>query len=295
MRSVLPGANRIVELIGLASTSLSPDILRALSVAGGSSSGNAALVIGEILVNCDIAARDRVPMCQDTGIPCFFVGGRSLDAADRVELSSGIAGAVSSCVASGILRPNAVDPLSGLNSGDGIGVGIPQVYFDDAPAAGADSPLVIDILLKGGGSENVGRQYSLPGDLPGAGRDMDGVRRCVIDAAFRAQGLGCSPGILGVCVGGDRASGMAAAKRQLLRRLDDVPGPFGDFERELAEAVNTLGIGPMGLGGLPTVLGVKVGTLARHPASFFVSIACGCWATRRWRMVVSPDGRCSFV
>jgi len=290
MRSVLPGANRIAELIGLASTSLSPDILRALAAARVSSTGNAAAVIDEILENCDLAARDRLPMCQDTGIQCLYVGGRSLDAAERAELTSRINDAVSSCVASGILRPNAVDPLSGRNSGDGIGAGIPQVHFDEVLAFGADSPLFVDILLKGGGSENVGRQYSLPGDLPDAGRDMDGVRRCVIDAAFRAQGLGCAPGILGVCVGGDRASGMAAAKRQLLRRLDEGPGPFGDFETELVVAVNTLGIGPMGLGGLPTVLGVRVGTLARHPACFFVSIAYGCWATRRRRMVVAPDG-----
>jgi len=212
-----------------------------------------------------------------------------------MELSSRFKQVVAACVASGVLRPNAVDAITGRNSGDGTGVGIPQVHFDDAGGVAPDADLTVDLLLKGGGSENVGRQYSLPDQELGAGRDMDGVRRCVIDAAFRAQGFGCAPGVLGVCVGGDRATGLAVAKRQLLRRFDEADGPFAGFERELADAVNSLGIGPMGLGGFPTVLGVRVGSCARHPASFFVSIAYGCWALRRRRLVVSSDGRAVFI
>ncbi len=290
MPALLPEISQIIEMIRLASTTIPSDVADALAAGRARSDGNAAVVLGEIIDNCSIAAGSSVPMCQDTGIPLFYVAGTGLDFVSRRVLVERIFSAVRTCVSDGLLRPNSVDALSGRNSGDGTGDGIPQVHFDDEsdPAA----PLTISLLLKGGGSENMGRQYSLPGDLEGAGRDLDGVRKCVVDAAFRAQGFGCAPGILGVCIGGDRSSGMAMAKRQLLRRLDDPPGPFDELERGLVESINRLGIGPMGLGGCPTVLGVRVAALPRHPASFFVSVAYGCWATRRCRMLVSADGAC---
>lgn len=294
MPAVLPDVHQIAELVRLASTDLPPDIAGALRAVGAAATGSATGIVDEILANCALAAGGGTPMCQDTGMPAFYVAGRPLAAAERIELAGRFSAAVSICVAGGILRPNAVDALSGCNTGTGVGPGIPQVYFDDTPGCAADAPLTVDLLLKGGGSENMGRQYSLPDAGLDAGRDADGVRRCVIDAAFLAQGFGCSPGIIGVCIGGDRASGLAFAKRQLLRRLDEPAGPFADMERALTDAVNMLDIGPMGLGGFPTVLGVRVGALARHPASFFVSVAYGCWATRRRSMTVLQDGGCSF-
>lgn len=294
MRYAVPEIDQIVELVRLASCELPSDVLAALRRSRGDAVGSAASTIEDILSNCAIAAGRSVPMCQDTGLPSFFVSGPGLDYVDRIALVDRCRQAVAVGVKSGLLRPNAVDVVSGVNTGDGTGFGIPQIYFDDPPAGSPAAPLRIDLLLKGGGSENVGRQYSLPEDLAGAGRDMDGVRACVIDAVVRAQGFGCAPGIIGVCVGGDRSSGAVCAKRQLLRRLDGDRGPFHDFEDSLLDAINSLGIGPMGLGGSPTALGVAVAVMARHPACFFVSISYGCWATRRRAMVAGPDGSCVY-
>ena len=177
------------------------------------------------------------------------------------------------------LRPNAVDALSGKNSGDNTGIDFPSIHFDEWE----QDHLKVGLMLKGGGSENCGRQYSIPSlDFP-ASRDLKGVRKAVLDAACKAQGLGCAPGILGVAVGGDRASSMIKAKEQLLRPLPDTnPDPELDrLEKQLHREINELGIGPMGFGGKTTVLGVKLAALHRVPASFFVSIAYMCWADRR--------------
>jgi fumarate hydratase class I len=146
--------------------------------------------------------------------------------------------------------------------------------------------------MKGGGCENVGAQYALPDSALGAGRDLEGVRRCILDAVWKAQGNGCAPGILGVCIGGDRASGMQAAKDQFLRPLDDCAADpvLAGLERRIMREAGALGIGPMGLGGRTTLLGVKIGALSRVPASFFVSVSYMCWAFRRRGMVMSADG-----
>ena len=137
------------------------------------------------------------------------------------------------------------------------------------------------------------RQYSLPDAALGAGRDLEGVRKCILDAVQKIQGYGCAPGILGVCIGGDRATGYEVAKEQLLRPLDEkrlqstaVDGcrrgkPLAALEQRLLREANFLGIGPMGLGGKTTLLGVKIAARPRVPASFFVTVAYMCWACRR--------------
>jgi len=141
----------------------------------------------------------------------------------------------------------------------------------------------IALLMKGGGSENMSCQFSLPDAALGAGRDLEGVRRAVLAAVQRAQGFGCAPGILGVSIGGDRASGFEEAKLQLLRNLDDTNADpqLARLERRILREANTLGIGPMGLGGKTTLLAVKIGSRPRVPASFFVTVAYLCWAARR--------------
>ena len=141
----------------------------------------------------------------------------------------------------------------------------------------------IALLMKGGGSENMSCQFSLPDAALGAGRDLEGVRRAVLAAVQKAQGFGCAPGILGVCIGGDRASGFEEAKLQLLRNLDDTNANpcLARLERRILREANTLGIGPMGLGGKTTLLAVKIGSRPRVPASFFVTVAYLCWAARR--------------
>jgi fumarate hydratase class I len=143
-------------------------------------------------------------------------------------------------------------------------------------------------LLKGGGSENVGFQYSLPHGALNAGRDLDGVRKVVLEGVFKAQGKGCGPGILGVGIGGDRPHSYWVSKEQLFRPLDDVnPDPrLAELEERILREGNELGIGPMGFGGNTTLLGVKVGSAHRLPASFFVSVSYLCWAARRKTMTV---------
>jgi fumarate hydratase class I len=201
--------------------------------------------------------------------------------------------AVRRATAEHTLRPNAVETLSGRNTGDGAGRGIPYVHFDewDEPAVEAR------ILLKGGGCENVGAQYKLPDGRLGAGRDLEGVRRVVLDAVVEAQGKGCAPGVLGVAVGGDRVSGYEESKRQLLRGLEDThPDPeLARLEARLLEEGNRLGIGPMGFGGATTLLGVKIGVLDRLPASYFVSISYMCWADRRAAVRIGDPGEVQWL
>jgi fumarate hydratase class I len=191
------------------------------------------------------------------------------------------------------LRHNAVDPVTGLNSGNNVGKGFPGAFFEEWD----DDAFLVALMLKGGGSENVGRQYSMPYDALDAGRDLEGVRRVVLDAVRRAEGKGCPPGILGICIGGDRGSAYLHSKHQLLRPLGDVnpdPALAGLEERILREA-NTLGIGPLGLGGKTTLLGVKIGALHRVPASYFVTVTYMCWEHRRRAIRIESDGAYSFT
>jgi fumarate hydratase class I len=186
------------------------------------------------------------------------------------------------------LRPNAVDALSGVNSGDNLGDDhFPTIHFEEIEG---DS-LQIDLMLKGGGCENVGAQYSLPNSALGAGRDLAGVRKVALDAVHKAQGKGCAPGILGIAVGGDRGSSYSASKEVLLRQLDDSnANPELDaLEQRLTGEANQLGIGPMGFGGQTTVLGTKITGMHRLPASYFVSVSYMCWAYRRRQMKVHGD------
>jgi fumarate hydratase class I len=205
----------------------------------------------------------------------------------RAQVEAGVAEAT----ARAYLRPNAVDSLTGRNSGDNLGVGYPTFHFEEWEK----DYLKINLLLKGGGSENVGAQYKLPHTPLKAGRDLEGVRRVVLDAVNEAQGKGCAPGVLGIAIGSDRGYGYVHAKEQLFRPLDDVnPVPeLEELEERLMHDCNELGIGPMGFGGKTTVFGVKVGAYHRLPACYFVSIAYNCWACRRAQMTVQ-DGKVEY-
>jgi fumarate hydratase class I len=282
----LPGA--LLELIRLTSTDLPPDVEAALRQARSrEQAGSAAAgALDSILENVSLAREKSSPICQDTGTPLFYVrhpAGRSTR-----QLREQIRLAVAAATKKAYLRPNAVDSLSGKNSGDNLGdEAFPTIHFEET---GGDD-LAVELILKGGGCENVGAQYSLPDDRLNAGRDLEGVRRVVLDAVHRAQGQGCAPGILGVAIGGDRGSSFAASKEVLLRPLDDVhPDPeLAEFEGRVLREGNQLGIGPMGFGGETTLMGVKATDLHRLPASFFVSVSYMCWAYRRRRMLVRGD------
>jgi fumarate hydratase class I len=242
------------------------------------------------LANCTKAAETSRPICQDTGTNIWYV--HLPESVSQNAVEKAILAATREATRKAYLRPNAVDPITGLNSGDNTGLAAPVVHFE----VWRRKSIVADLLLKGGGSENVSALYSLPHKETGAGRDLEGIRRVVIDAVFNAQGKGCAPGIIGVGVGGDRATCMVAAKEQLYRPLDDTnpDDVLADLEKRLNEECNTLGIGAMGFGGNTTVLGVKIGKRHRLPASYFVAIAYLCWAGRRSSVRIDDSGRAVF-
>lgn len=264
--------DRIVNLIRETSSSLPADVLRALKAAARRESrgSSAAVVLKTILDNCAIAAKRGTPLCQDTGTLTFFVD----ESLRRRVTPAVLKQAVSIATALGYLRKNTIDSVTGLSYDDNVCDGAPVIHYVVAPP----KRRAVTLIMKGGGSENMSRQYSLPDQALGAGRDKEGVRACVLDAVQKIQGYGCAPGILGVCVGGDRATGFEVAKEQLLRPLDEKGSAQ---ERQLLREANTLGIGPMGLGGRTTLLGVKIAACPRVPASFFVTVAYMCWACRR--------------
>ncbi len=275
------------ELLVRASTQLPSDIEAALERALDSEEPGS--VAGEtlsiILKSAAISRRTHTPLCQDTG--ALFAVIEARPDADVSAILAAIPEALRELTAEGLLRQNCVDPLTESNTGDNTGAHVPQIHFHPS-----DSPPRITVMLKGGGSENVSTQYSLPHEGLRAGRDLEGVRRCLLDALWLAQGRGCAPGILGVCIGGDRASGYLVAKRQLLRRLDE-PNPearLAELETQVLEQANTLGIGPMGLGGKTTLLGVRIGCAGRHPACYYVTLSYSCWATRRYGIELTAGG-----
>jgi fumarate hydratase class I len=269
--------DRIVELVRETSSSLPDDVEGALKRAlrredRGSS---AAVVLKTALDNCALARKQGVPLCQDTGTLAFYVDERLRRKVTPATLKKAVAAAT----ARGLLRKNCIDSVTGASYDDNCAEGAPVVHYV-SPRSGKPT---VTLIMKGGGSENMSRQYSLPDSSIGAGRDLEGVRKCLLDAVQKTQGYGCAPGILGVCIGGDRATGYEVAKEQLLRALGDNAGDpaLAKLERRVLKEANSLGIGPMGLGGKTTLLGVKAASRPRVPASFFVTVAYMCWAARR--------------
>ena len=278
----------VFELVRLAACELPTDVEKALREAQAAEEpgSSAELTLSLFLKNIEMAKERQAPVCQDTGLPIFFIN--HPEGVSRRQITRVCQDAVAWATTKQYLRHNAVDSVTGKNSGNNIGEGFPAVYFTEW-----DDPAVeMALILKGGGSENVSCQYSMPYAPLDAGRDLEGVRRVVIDAVRRAEGKGCPPGILGVCIGGDRGGGYAESKHQLLRRLEDVnPDPvLAELEGRILSDANRLGIGPLGLGGKTTLLGVKIGKLHRVPASYFVTISYMCWENRRRSIRIEPDG-----
>ncbi|KHF29452.1 L(+)-tartrate dehydratase subunit beta [Anoxybacillus sp. BCO1] len=243
--------------------------------------------LATIVQNIQMADENVSPICQDTGLPTFKI--KVPVGVNQMEMKEAIRRAIAQATKDGKLRPNSVDSLTGENSGDNLGIGLPVVKFEQWEKDYID----VRLILKGGGCENKNIQYSLPCELEGlgrAGRDLDGIRKCILHAVYQAQGQGCSAGFIGVGIGGDRSAGYDLAKEQLFRSVDDV-NPNEDLrklEEYIMEAANKLGIGTMGFGGETTLLGCKIGVMHRIPASFFVSVAYNCWAFRRLGVIIDP-------
>jgi len=272
----------VVELVVKTSTDLPPDVRAAMRAAMGAEppdtrSSQALTIIAQ---NIDQAATGEGAICQATGMPTFEV--HVPRGSDQIWMREQIRAAVSKATKMGKLRPNSVDSITGENSGDNLGPGTPIIHFDQWE----EPDVEVKLILKGGGCENTNAQYSLPAELDHLGRadrTLEGVRKCILHAVWKAQGKGCSPGAVGVCIGGDRTSGYLHAKEQLFRTLDDTnPDPrLATLEASIMDAANRLTIGPMGFSGQTSLIGCKIGAQNRLPASFFVSVAYDCWAFRR--------------
>jgi fumarate hydratase, class I len=275
-------AGSLLELITQTSTNLPPDVRAAMSIAAdeetpGTQSSQALNII---LSNVDMANDDSGPICQDTGMPTFVV--HTPVGVNQIRIKKAIREAVAQATRLGKLRTNSVDSLTGVNSPDNLGVETPVIHFEQWE----EDEVEVKLILKGGGCENKNAQYSLPCTLDHMGRadrDLEGVRKCILHAVWQAQGQGCAPGAVGVCIGSDRAHGYDLAKGQLFRTLDDVnPIPeLAKLEAQIMEQANTLGVGAMGFGGKASLIGCKITAANRLPASFFVSVAYDCWAFRR--------------
>ncbi|MFA6238729.1 MAG: fumarate hydratase [Bacteriovorax sp.] len=269
----------LIELIKNTSAVLPDDVQKVILEALHREEKNttAEYAMNIIKANIDLAKKKSQPLCQDTGTVLFYVSHPA--GFDQNKFTAHILKAVVKSTELGYLRQNSVDSLTGENSGMNVGPGHPSIHYHQHKK----STVEVKLMLKGGGCENVGAQYSLPHTPLDAGRDLSGVRKVILDAVHKAQGKGCGPGVLGICIGGDRGAGYIESKEQLLRKLDDknsVP-ELAELEKEIVNTSNKLGIGPMGFGGKTTLLGCKISALNRLPASFFVSISYMCWAFRR--------------
>ena len=272
----------MVELITKTSTDLPPDVRAAMAsaLATEERSTRAGQALTIIAQNIDQAESCEGPICQDTGMPTFEV--HVPIGANQIWMRQQIREAVAEATRRGKLRPNSVDSITGENSGNNLGPGTPIIHFEQWE----QPDIEVKLILKGGGCENTNAQYALPAELEHLGRadrSLEGVRKCVLHAVWKAQGKGCSPGAVGVCIGSDRTAGYSYAKEQLFRTLDDVnPDPrLAQLEASILEEANRLAVGPMGFSGKTSLIGCKIGALNRLPASFFVSIAYNCWAFRR--------------
>jgi fumarate hydratase class I len=272
----------IYKLIVETSTNLPADVREAIQAAREQEDEGtrSALSLSTIADNILMAETNVSPICQDTGMPTFIV--HCPVGANQIVMKKQILEAIAKATKDSKLRPNSVDSLTGGNSGDNLGPGTPVIHFEQWE----QDDIEVKLILKGGGCENKNIQYSLPMELEGlgkAGRDLDGIRKCILHSVYQAQGQGCSAGFIGVGIGGDRTTGYELAKHQLFREADDVnPNEeLRKLEDYIMEHANQLGIGTMGFGGQVSLLGCKVGVMNRLPASFFVSVAYNCWAFRR--------------
>src|SRR5688572_13908536 len=278
----------LVELVRRTSAEIPDDVQRAILASlerekKGTIAESALKIIER---NIALAKQKSQPICQDTGSILFYVD--CPVGMDQVAFEDAACLAVKKATKLGYLRQNSVDSLTGINDGTNVGPGSPTFHFHQQ----RPDETIVRLVLKGGGCENVGAQYSLPNEKLKANRDLDGCRKVILDAVLQAQGKGCGPGILGVCIGGDRATGYEFSKQQFLRRLNDSnpTEELAKLERDVLSTANELGIGPMGFGGKTTLLGVKICAANRLPASFFVSVSYMCWAYRRQGATLGQSG-----
>jgi fumarate hydratase subunit alpha len=277
-----------VKLLELAATELPHDVKEALQRAYHKEENKVGKAqLKAILKNLELAEKMRAPLCQDTGVIIFYVKAGSR-VTELYTVKEALRSATVRATGEVPLRPNAVDPFTQKNTGDNTGRFIPYIHWEVVPG----NTLEITVMPKGGGSENVSALGMLS---PNEG--IKGLKKFVVDTVVKAGAKPCPPTILGVAVGGGADIAMKLAKASLLKSLNRPnPNPeLAKLEEELCEAANQTGIGPMGLGGKITVLGVKVDYAHRHPASYPVAVAVQCWAARRASVRILPDGKVEYL
>lgn len=289
----------ILELIRAAAIDLPPDIVEALLAAQQretNSQGKLALAV--ISENIALAKKSKRPLCQDTGSLTFYV---KSDPKTWPKIEKAISVAVQKATKIGILRPNSVDSISGKNLGN-----LPKIEFErispnpassagQAPFFAKGGATEISLLLKGGGSENVSAQISLPTETRFglAARDLAGAEKAACELIAGSIAKGCPPGIASIVIGGDRAGAFALAKKNLLKKIgtQNPNQKLAKLEAEILRKINVSKIGAGGLGGKTTLLDCRIDALPRHPASFFVTLAYSCWATRRVEIALNSAGK----
>lgn len=223
------------------------------------------------LENVRIAREERIPICQDTGIPKFLIKlpkGYSYSEIEKVVL-----GAMPKATKEAYARESGVDIITNEQRGN---QGIATFYFEEW---NREYPLV-SLLLKGGGSENAGMLFSLPDCNLNADRDKKGIRKCVEYVVKNKVPNACPPVILSIGLGGTRDKAIETSQKLLFRKWGERSSELGDFEKELYEFSNSLGIGPQGFGGKTSVFDVRIGKLPRHIATYFVDVSVNCWVYR---------------
>ncbi len=263
----------LFQLVKATSVNLPDDVLSALKKAVEEEESNLARSQLEALIeNAELASKGELPICQDTGMPTFFVElGEDFPIRNLRPLFERVIRKATDEIP---LRPNAVNPFTGKNSGDNVGRFVPIIHYELIPG----DELTVKFMPKGGGSSNTSKLHMIS---PGLG--IKGVKHAVLKTVLEAGPKPCPPIIVGVGIGGAEDFAMLMAKKALFRRLDDrnPDERIAMLEEELLKALNSLGIGPMGVGGKTTVLGVKVEWAHRHPASLPVGVCTMCWASRR--------------
>lgn len=271
----------IVELYKKVATSIPPDVEDAIKKSLSSEKNPRDRESLTRIANTIRTSRQTPrPACIDTGIPIFKV--KVPRGLSHTEMTNTLREATAIATQKVPLALSAVDILTGENSGDNTGLGFPVIYLTEAP----DDTLTVDLMLRAGDCENYGRAYSLPVEKLHAERDLDGVRKCVLDCVKRAGGKGCPPYTIGVGIGATRDQVAVLAVHQLFRKLpDESEYPvIAELEQRLLREVNE-GTGPIGNGGGATAIGIKIGINHRHPEAYLVEVALSCWANRRGRLI----------
>ncbi len=276
-------AGAIVELVRRGVTELPTDVEKALIAARKSERGLARVHLDAIVKNIALSKRLESPICQDTGVPIFFVWSRSFDEGARDSIVEGVRAATKSVP----LRPSVVHPITRKNQGDNSGAGVPEIHWIPADREGIE----IYYMPKGAGSENTSRYFNLPPSDP-----ERSLRRAVVETVMDAGGKPCPPTVIGIGIGSTMSRAGLLAKRSHIRAIGD-RSPDRDIarlERAILKDVNSLGIGPMGMGGKTTALDVHIEFAACHTASLPVAINLQCWAARGSFLLIDGKGRVKY-